>query len=129
MKKKKWEVKSKNFFARVKIMKTKKDGEYYDVVFGAKKQKNREMHAHFGIKVVAENGIIGGKVFFTEPRQATSSHREETFNLKTRELISKTTTKFKELKGNLNAELHYATFYDKEKKKAFLTKFEIIEGN
>ncbi|MBI2047153.1 hypothetical protein HYT26_03255 [Candidatus Pacearchaeota archaeon] len=83
MVKKKWEIKSKSYFARIKIKKNKKDGEYYDIVFGLKGQKNREMHAHFGIKVAAEDGMIGGKVFFVEPRKATSSHKQETFNPKT----------------------------------------------
>ncbi|MCH7756726.1 hypothetical protein IIC45_01420, partial [Patescibacteria group bacterium] len=119
MVKKKWEIKSKNYFARIKIKKTKKDGEYYDIVFGLKGHKNREMHAHYGIKVVAENGIIGGKVFFVESRKATSSHRQETFNSKTGELISKEETIFNDLKAG--AEIHYATIYHEKEKKAFLT--------
>lgn len=127
MVKNKWEIKSKNYFARIKIKNTKKDGEYYDIVFGLKGHKNREMHAHYGIKVVAENGIIGGKVFFVEPRKATSSHRQETFNQNTGELLSKEETIFNNLKEKIGAEIHYSLRYDEELKKAFLTKFEIIE--
>lgn len=127
MVKKRWEIKSNNYFARIKIIKTKKDGEYYDIVFGLKGPKNHEMHAHYGIKVVAENGTIGGKIFFVEPRKATSSHRQETFNLKTGELISKEETIFNDLKEKIGAEIHYSTIYDEKEKKVFLTKFEIIE--
>ena len=127
MEKKKWEIKSNNYFARIKIKKTKKDGEYYDIVFGLKGQKNREMHAHYGIKVVAEDGIIGGKVFFVEPRKATSSHQEETINQKTGEIISRKETIFNDSKEKCGAEIHYGVRYDEEQKKAFLTKFEIIE--
>jgi hypothetical protein len=125
--KKRWEIKSKDYYARVKVMKSEKDGEYYDVVFGLKGHKNREMHTHYGIKVVAENGIIGGKVFFVEPRKATSRHRQETINQKTGEVISKEETIFDEANKIVGAELHYGVRYDEEMKKAFLTKFEIVE--
>jgi hypothetical protein len=124
---KKKSIKSKHFFARVKIKKTEKDGEYYDIVFGLKGQKNREMHAHYGLKVVAEKGLIGGGVFFVVPRKVTSSHRQETFNAKTGEIISKEETIFNDSRGAISAELHYATIYNEKEKKAFLTKFEIIE--
>ena len=127
MVRKKWEVKSKNYFARIKIVKTEKDGEYYDIIFGLKGQKNREMHTHFGIKVVAENGIIGGKIFFVEARKASSHHMEETFNMKTGELMSKKETSFDDGKSKIGAKVHYSTIYDKKQKKVFLTKFEIIE--
>ena len=127
MEKKKWEIKSKNYFARIKIKKTKKDGEYYDIVFGLKGQKNREMHAHYGIKVVAENGIIGGKVFFIEPRKATSHYREETINPKTGEVISKLDKLFEGVTGKTGAEFHYGVIYDEKKKMLFLRKFEIVE--
>jgi len=129
MEKKKWEIKSNNYFARIKIKKTKKDGEYYDIVFGLKGYKNREMHAHYGIKVVAENGIIGGKVFFVEPRKATSHYREETINPKTGEVISKLDKPFEGVSGKTGAEFHYGTIYDEKKKKLFLRKFKIIEFN
>ena len=119
-----WEVKSKNYFARVKIKKTKKDGKYYDIVFGLKGQKN---HAHYGIKVVAEEGIIGGKVFFIVPRQTTSHYREETINPKTGQVISKLEKPFEEVKGKIGAEFHYGTIYDEKEKKLFLTKFKIVE--
>ena len=128
MEKRKWVIKSKDHFARVKIKNTKKDGEYYDVVFGLKKEKNRDMHAHFGIKVVAKDGLIGGEIFFTEPRNATSGHREETFNAKTWERISKSERSFEGVGEKVGAELHYATIYDEKKKKLFLTKFELIES-
>ena len=129
MVKKIWEIKSKNYFARIKIKKTKKDGEYYDIVFGLKGHKNHEMHAHYGIKVVAENGIIGGKVFFIEPRQATSHYREETINPKTGEVISKLEKPFEKINGKIGAEFHYGTIYDEKEKKLFLRKFEIVEFN
>lgn len=109
---KKWEIKSKNYFARVKIKKTKKDGEHYDIVFGLKGQKD---HAHYGIKVVAENGIIGGKVFFIVPRQTTSEYREETINPETGEVISQLEQSFEEVKSKTAAELHYGTIYDEKK--------------
>jgi len=124
MAKKKWEIKSKSYYARVKIKKSEKDGEYYDIVFGLKGQKD---HAHYGIKVVAEDGIIGGKVFFVEPRQTTSHYREETINPKTGEVISKLDKPFGEAKSKVGAEFHYGTIYDEKQKKLFLTKFEIIE--
>ncbi len=125
--KKRWEIKSKDHYARAKVMKSEKDGEYYDVVFGLKGHKNREMHTHYGIKVVAEDGIIGGKLFFVEPRKAVSSHRQETINQETGDVISKEETIFDEENKMVGAELHYGVRYDKEKKKAFLTKFEIVE--
>ena len=125
--KRKWEIKSKNYFARIKIKKTEKDGEYYDIVFGLKGQKNREMHAHYGIKVVAENGIIGGKVFFIESRKATSHYREETINPKTGEVISKLDKTFEGATGKTGAEFHYGVIYDEKKKMLFLRKFEIVE--
>lgn len=127
MEKRKWEIKSKNYFARIKIKKSDKDGEYYDIVFGLKGQTNREMHAHYGIKVVAENGIIGGKVFFIEPRKATSHYREETINSKTGEIISKLDKPFEKVTGKTGAEFHYGTIYDEKVKKLFLTKFTIVE--
>ncbi len=117
-------AKSKNYFARIKIKKTKKDGEYYDIVFGLKGQKD---HAHYGIKVVAEKGIIGGKVFFIEPRQTTSHHRAETINPKTGEVISKLDTTFDGVVGKTGAEFHYGTIYDGKKKKLFLREFKIVE--
>ena len=120
-------IKSKNYFARMKIKSTKGDGEYYDIVFGLKGQNNREMRAHFGIKVVAEDGVIGGKIFFVEPRQATSNYREKTFNPKTGELLSESDIPFHGVNSKTGAELHYATIYNEKEKKAFLTKFEIIE--
>ena len=124
MAKDKWEIKSKNYFARIKIKKTKKDGEYYDIVFGLRGQKD---HAHYGIKVVAENGIIGGKVFFVIPRQTTSHYREETINPKTGEVISKLDKPFEGVTGKTGAEFHYGTIYDEKAKKLFLTKFKIVE--
>ena len=39
MVKNKLKIKSKNYFAHLRIKKTKKDGEYYDVVFGLKGHK------------------------------------------------------------------------------------------
>ena len=33
MAKNKWEIKSENYFVRIKIKSTKKDGKYYDIVF------------------------------------------------------------------------------------------------
>jgi hypothetical protein len=122
--KNKWKIKSKNYFARLKIKKTKKDGEYYDVVFGLIGQKD---HAHFGIKVVAENGVIGGKVFFTEARQVTSKHIEKTYNQKTGELISALETPFEGIKGKTGAELRYLVIYNEFEKKAYITKFDIVE--
>lgn len=124
--KKQWKIKSKNYFASVKINKNDKDGEYYDIVFGLKGQKD---HAHYGIKVVAENGMIGGKVFFIVPRQTTSNYREETINPKTGEIISKLDKPFKEVKGKDGAELHYGTIYDEKEKKLFLKEFMIVEYN
>lgn len=125
--KKKWEIKSKDHYARVKVMKNEKNGEYYDVVFGLKGHKNREMRAHYGIKVVAENGTIGGKIFFVEPRKATSSYRQRTINQETGEIISEEETVFDEANKIVGAELHYGIRYDKEQKKAFLTEFRIVE--
>ncbi len=127
MEKKKWKIKSKNYFANIAIKKSEKDGEYYDIVFGLKGHKNHEMHAHYGMKVVAKNGIIGCDVFFVESRKTTSSHRQETFNIKTGELILKKETIFNNLKEKVGAEIHYSTIYDEKQKKGFLTKFEIIE--
>lgn len=121
-----WEIKSKNYFARVKIKKNEKDGEYYDIHFGLKGQ-GREKRLHFGIRVEVENETIGGKVFFIEPRQAVSRHIEKTFNPKTGELVSKLDSPYGEDKGRIKAELHYATIYDDTQKRAFLTKFEIVE--
>lgn len=121
---KKWEIKSKNYYARVKIKRTEKDREYYDIVFGLKGQRD---HAHYGIKVVAENGVIGGKVFFIEPRQTTSHYREETINPKTGEVISKLDKPFRDIKVKTGAELHYGTIYDEKVKRLFLTKFKIVE--
>mgnify|MGYP001569004992 CR=1 FL=1 len=127
MEKKKLVVKSKNYFARIKIKKTEKDGEYYDVVFGLKKEKNRNMHAHFGIKVVDENDMIGGKIFFVEPRKATPYNREETFNAETGEFISRSEKQFGVPEEEIKAELKYATFFDKEKGKLILKEFKIVE--
>lgn len=127
MEKKKWEIKSKNYYARIKIKKTEKDGEYYDIIFGLKGQKNREMRAHYGIKAVAENGMIGGKVFFVEPRQATTHYREQTFNMKTGELLAELDMPFRKENVKIGAEIHYSTIYNEKEKKVFLTKFEIIE--
>ena len=127
MEKMELEIKSKNYFARIKIKKTEKDGEYYDIVFGLKGHTNREMHAHYGIKVVAENEIIGGKVFFVEPRKTTSHHREETINPKTGKVISKLDKPFKGVTGKTGAEFHYGTIYDEKQKKLFLRKFKIVE--
>lgn len=124
MVRKKWEIKSKNYFARVKIMSNNEDGEYYDVVFGLKGQK---IHAHFGIRVVSENGIIGGKVFFIESRQVTSKYIEKTFNQKTGELISELETPFEGGKGRTGAELRYLVIYNEDEKKAYITKFDIVE--
>lgn len=124
MGKTKWEIKSKNYFARIKIKKTEKDGEYYDIVFGLKSQKD---HAHYGIKIVAENGMIGGKVFFIEPRQTTSHYREETINPKTGEVISKLEKPFKGIRGKTGAEFHYGVIYDQKEKKLFLREFKIVE--
>ena len=124
IKRKRWGIKSKNYYARVKIKKNYKDGEYYDILFGLKWQKD---HAHYGIKVVAEEGIIGGKVFFIEPRQTASHHREETINPETGEVISKLDKPFRDIKVKTGAELHYGTIYDKKQKKLFLTKFKIVE--
>ena len=124
MEKRKWEIKSKSYFARIKIKKTEKDGEYYDIVFGLKGQKD---HAHYGIKVVAEKGIIGGKVFFIEPRQTTSHYREETINPKTGEIISKLDKSFEGVTGKTGAEFHYGTIYDEKKKMLFLRIFKIVE--
>ncbi len=123
----KWEIKSKNYYARVKIKKSEKDGEYYDIIFGLKGQKNRESRAHYGIKVVAENGIIGGKVFFIQPRQATSSYSEQTINPKTGEVISKLNTTFEGVSAKTGAEIHYGTIYDENEKKLFLREFKIVE--
>ncbi len=120
-------MKSKDHYARVKVMKNEKDGEYYDVVFGLKGHKNREMRTHYGIKVVAENGTIGGKIFFIEPRKATSSHRQLTINQETGEIISEEETVFDEENKIVGAELHYGVRYDKEQKRAFLTEFRIVE--
>ena len=127
MVKKKWNIESKSYFARIKIKKNEKDGEYYDIFFGLKGQTDHEMHAHYGIRVVAENGIIGGKVFFIQPRKATSHYREETINPKTGEVISKLDKPFEGVTGKTGAEFHYGTIYDEEKKMLFLTKFKIIE--
>jgi len=126
IKKRKWELKSKNYFARIKIKKNEKDGEYYDIVFGLKRQ-GREMRAHYGIRVEVENGTIGGKVFFVDPRKAISHHREETINPKTGKVISKLDKPFKGVSGKTGAEFHYSTFYDKKKKMLFLKEFKIIE--
>jgi hypothetical protein len=123
----KWEIKSKNFFARAKRKKTQKDGEYYDIVFGLKGQKGHEMHAHFGIKAIAEKGVIVGKAFFIQSRKATSRHTEKIFNLETGELLSISETPYGDGKGKIGAELHYSTRYDKKEKKIFLTKFKIVE--
>ncbi len=122
--KKKWEIKSKNYFARLKIKKTKKDGEYYDVVFGLQSQK---VHAHFGIKVVSEKGIIGGNVFFTKSRQVTSKHIEKIYNQKTGKLISALETPFEKAEGRTGAELRYFVVYNELEKKAYITSFEIVE--
>ena len=124
MVKRRLEIKSKNYFARIKVKKDDKEGEYYDVVFGLKGQKD---HAHYGIKVVVENGMIGGKVFFIEPRQTTSHHMEETINPKTGEVISKIEKPFKGVDGKTGAEFHYGTLYDEKKKKLFLKNFKIVE--
>lgn len=133
--KKRWEIKSKNYYARVKVMKSEKDGEYYDVVFGPRRDNSREKRLHYGIKVVAEKqiidgeekNIIGGKVFFTESRAAVSSHRQETINQETGEIISNEETIFDDSNEIVGAQLHYGVGYDKKKKKAFLRKFEIVE--
>lgn len=126
MAKRKWEITSRNYYARVKIISNEKYGEYYDIVFGLKGQ-GREMRLHFGIRVEIEKGTIGGKIFFVEPRQIVSRHIEETFNPKTGKLISKSDIPYRQDGGKIGAELHYATIYDKKQKKAFLTKFEIVE--
>ena len=126
MPKNSWEIKSKNYFARVKIRKTEKDGEYYDILFGLKRQ-DREMRLHFGIKAVAEKEVIGGKIFFIEPRKIVSQHIEETINPKTGEVISRSDIPYRQDGGKIGAELHYATIYNEKQKKVFLTKFKIIE--
>jgi|SRR3989338_1711900 len=124
MEKGKWEIKSKSYFARIKLKNTEKDGEYYDIVFGLKGQKS---HAHYGIKVVVENDLIGGKVFFVEPRQTTSGYREETINPRTGEVISRLEESFNGIAGKIGAEFHYGTIYDEQQKKLFLKKFRIVE--
>ena len=100
MSKNSWEIESKDYFARVRIKKTQKDGEYYDILFGLKKQ-GRDMRLHFGIKVVAEEGVIGGKIFFIEPRKIVSQHIEETINPKTGEVISRSDIPYRQDGGKL----------------------------
>ena len=124
MVKKRWKIKSRNYFACIRITSNKKDGEYYDITFGLRGQKD---HAHYGIKVVAEDGIIGGKVFFIVPRQTTSHYREETINPKTGEVISKLDKPFEGVTGKTGAEFHYGTIYDEKQKKLFLREFKIVE--
>lgn len=126
MPKKSWEIKSKNYFARVKIKKTQKDGEYYDIIFGLKGEKGNK-HLHFGIRVETDNCSIGGKVFFAETRQLISRHIEETHNQQTGEIISKSEIPYRQDGGKIGAQLHYGVRYDEKQKKAFLTELKIVE--
>lgn len=126
--KNKWETKSENYFVCIKIKSNKKDGEYYDIVFGLKGQKNREMHAHYGMKAFAEKGIIGHKIFFIEPRQATSHYREQRFNAKTGEFLSELDIPFDKVKGETGARLYISTEWDDKAQKLFIRKVEIIEN-
>ncbi len=128
MDKNKLEIKSENYFMRIKIKFTKKDGEYYDIVFGLKGQKNREMHAHYGMKAVADNGIIGQKIFFIEPRQVTSNYKEQTFNAKTGEFLSELDRPFEGVKGERGARLHISTEWDDKLQKLFIRDVKIDEN-
>ena len=86
------------------------------------------MHAHYGMKAVAEKGIIGQKIFFIEPRQATSYYREKTFNAKTGEFLSELDMPFEEAKGEIGAKIHISTRWNDKMQKLFITKVEIIEN-
>lgn len=127
MLKKRFEITSKNYYVRIKATKNEKDGEYYDIVFGLKGQ-GREKRAHFGLKAIEENGMVGGKYFFKEPRQATSRYIEKTFNLKTGEKLGELDLHFQE-EGIIGAEIHISTYWDDNVKKLFIKEVKIIEKN
>ncbi len=126
MPKRKFEVTSKNYYVRVKATRSEKDGEYYDIVFGLKGQ-GREHRAHFGIKAMEENGMIGGKYFFREPRQATTHYYEETFNMKTGEKLAELNLPFQKEEEKIGAEIHISTYWDENVKKLFIGKIMIVE--
>ncbi|MBU2503742.1 MAG: hypothetical protein KJ879_01680 [Nanoarchaeota archaeon] len=94
--------------------------ESLDYILPRKQTKN-------SLEVICNEFGIGGKVFFIEPRNATSEYREETINQKTGEVISKIKKQFSGTTGKMGAEFHYGVRYDEKEKKAFLTKFKIVE--
>ena len=125
--KNKWKIKSENYFVCITIKWNKKDRGYYDIIFGLKREKSHEMHAHYWIKVGVKDNMIGGEICFIKSRQATSNYREKTFNAKTGEFLSELEMPFKEFKGETGAEMHISTEWDDEAQKLFIKEVKIIE--